>query len=72
MGGAFLILTDDTARDAAVPGRCYGFAALRRAQALGDVRALAARGRPVIRVHLGGDPRRGIESLRRLVEKALG
>lgn len=50
--GTFLQITGSTGHDQAIPGKEYGFATLQLAQALGDVRALAARGRPVIRLHL--------------------
>jgi glucose-6-phosphate isomerase len=35
-----------------VPGRPYSLGRLQRAQALGDLRALRQRDRPVVRVHL--------------------
>ena len=39
-------------RDVDVPGRPYTFGRLQLAQALGDLRALTERGRPVVRLHL--------------------
>jgi glucose-6-phosphate isomerase len=60
--GAFLQITGAPAHDTSIPGREYGFATLQLAQALGDVRALASRGRPVIRLHLR-DRAVGIEHL---------
>ena len=50
--GVFLQVTGAVARDVAVPGRPYTFGRLQLAQALGDQRALAGRGRPVVRLHL--------------------
>jgi glucose-6-phosphate isomerase len=38
--------------DVDVPGRPFTFGRLEMAQALGDRRALAERGRPVVRLHL--------------------
>ncbi|MGH3344470.1 MAG: hypothetical protein ACRDPK_16700, partial [Carbonactinosporaceae bacterium] len=38
--------------DLPVPGRPYTFGRLEMAQALGDLRALAGRGRPAVRLHL--------------------
>ena len=35
-----------------MPGRPYTFGRLQLAQALGDLRALTERGRPVVRLHL--------------------
>jgi glucose-6-phosphate isomerase len=50
--GAFLQITGEAATDLEIPGRPYTFARLQRAQALGDLGALAQRGRPVLRLHL--------------------
>ncbi|CAN5789712.1 hypothetical protein BH18ACI5_BH18ACI5_15730 [soil metagenome] len=48
---AFVITADDeTATE--VPGAGYSFAVLKRAQALGDIEALQAHGRRVVRIHL--------------------
>ncbi len=62
-GGAYLVLTEDTTEDVPVPDADYGLADLRRAQALGDADALAARGRPVARVNLGWYVEDGLSSL---------
>ncbi len=51
---AFLVLTFETALDLAVPERPWSFGVLCDAQAAGDVEALAARGRRVLRLHLEG------------------
>ena len=50
--GAFLQITGAVEHDLAIPGRPFGFKRLQMAQALGDLRALQQRGRPVIRLHL--------------------
>ena len=50
--GTFLQLTGAVDRDIDVPGRPFSFGRLQMAQALGDQRALAGRGRPVVRLHL--------------------
>jgi glucose-6-phosphate isomerase len=50
--GAFLLVTADAAVDVPVPGRPYTLGQAHLAQAFGDLRALASRGRPVVRVHL--------------------
>ena len=50
--GVFLQITGAVARDLDVPGRPYTFGRLQTAQALGDLRALEQRGRPVVRLHL--------------------
>src|SRR5256885_324008 len=53
--GLFLVVTADDAEDVEVPEMGRSFGALKRAQAVGDVRALLAKGRRVAHVHLS-DP----------------
>jgi glucose-6-phosphate isomerase len=70
--GAFLILTAEDRTTTPVPGAPYSFAVLKRAQAIGDYQALAARGRRVVRIHLtraGEDRARVLEEL---FSRALG
>jgi hypothetical protein len=50
--GAFLQITGAVVEDLPVPDRPYSFGTLFAAQAAGDRQALAARGRPVVRLHL--------------------
>lgn len=50
--GAFLQITGVVAEDLPVPGRPYTFGQLQAAQAAGDRQALAARGRPLLHLHL--------------------
>jgi glucose-6-phosphate isomerase len=51
--GAFLQVTGAVDRDLEIPGRDgLTFGRLQLAQALGDLRALGQRGRPVVRIHL--------------------
>jgi glucose-6-phosphate isomerase len=64
--GAFLQVTGAVARDVDVPGRPYSFGRLQMAQALGDLGALAERGRPAVRLHLLDRE----EGLRRLLAAA--
>jgi len=49
--GVFLQLTGEVEKDLAVPGTSYTLGGLQLAQALGDARVLAERGRPVLRLH---------------------
>ena len=51
--GVFLIITGEEGDDVAIPGKNYGFAWLRHAQAEGDAEVLARRGRRVLRLDLG-------------------
>jgi hypothetical protein len=50
--GLFLVVTADPALDLDVPAMGTTFGRLERAQAIGDIRALLARGRRVCHVHL--------------------
>lgn len=50
--GLFLVVTTDADDDIAIPEMSWTFGQLHRAQAIGDVRALHARGRRVAHVHL--------------------
>jgi hypothetical protein len=50
--GLFLVVTADPAQDIDIPTMGMTFGRLERAQAIGDVRALLARGRRVCHVHL--------------------
>jgi glucose-6-phosphate isomerase len=50
--GVYLQVTGSVPSDLAVPDRPYTLAQLQRAQALGDGRVLAERGRPVLRLNL--------------------
>jgi transaldolase/glucose-6-phosphate isomerase len=53
--GIFLLLTANPPVEIDIPGQDGGFGRLMLAQALGDFRSLAARGRRVARIHLGTD-----------------
>ena len=50
--GAFLQVTGAVSQDLEVPGREFTFGGLQAAQALGDLRALSSRDRPVLTLHL--------------------
>jgi transaldolase/glucose-6-phosphate isomerase len=69
--GVFLQLTCDDAHDLPVPGQKYPFGAIKRAQAIGDFEVLSARGRRLLRVHLGPDVSAGLTTLRAALEEAL-
>ncbi|HPC04521.1 MAG TPA: hypothetical protein PKY58_10560 [Syntrophales bacterium] len=67
--GFFVQLTADAGEDVEIPGdgtpgkAAMTFGVLEKAQALGDRRALLARGRKVLSVHLGGDPAKTLERI---------
>jgi len=69
--GLFILLTADDLEDRSIPGEDYSFSMLKHAQAIGDLRALEARGRRVIRCHLKGDLQRALEDLLNVAEAAL-
>ncbi|RMF44242.1 MAG: transaldolase, partial [Anaerolineae bacterium] len=50
--GLFLVFTDDPQEDAEIPTQGLTFGALLRGQVLGDIAALQAQGRRVLRIHL--------------------
>jgi glucose-6-phosphate isomerase len=60
--GSFLQVTGAVSDDLDVPGRDYTFGELQAAQAMGDLRALSSRGRPVLRLHLT-DRAAGLDAL---------
>ncbi|NWG02798.1 MAG: bifunctional transaldolase/phosoglucose isomerase [Syntrophaceae bacterium] len=70
--GLFLQLTADDSEDTPVPGTSYTFGIFKRAQALGDLKALQDHGRRVMRVHLGKDVLRGLDALSQILEQAIG
>ncbi len=49
--------------DLPIPGRDYSFGVLQAAQALGDLKALAQKGRPLVRIVLEGEPKAALEEL---------
>jgi len=57
--GMFLVITADDATATPVPETPHTFSVLKRAQALGDLQALQAHGRKVVRIHLPDPQRRG-------------
>jgi transaldolase/glucose-6-phosphate isomerase len=66
--GAFLQITADEAVQSRIPGEAYSFATLIRAQALGDLEALRARRRRVVRLHLA-EAEEGLEQLAELINE---
>jgi hypothetical protein len=69
--GVFLQNTAADATDLPIPGEPYTFSILKQAQALGDFRSLAKRGRRAIRVQLGSDVLAGLKLLRETIIAAL-
>jgi transaldolase/glucose-6-phosphate isomerase len=69
--GVFLQLTARDETDLSVPGEPYSFGVLKQAQALGDFRSLARRGRRALRIELGADVAAGLQRLHELIREAL-
>ena len=67
--GLFLQFTADDPADLPIPGEPYSFGIMKRAQALGDLRALQRRGRRALRIHLAGDAEAGLAKVRRAIER---
>jgi len=65
--GAFLQITGVTDGDVVIPGQSFGFKTLIMAQALGDLRALAQRKYPLLRLHLS-DRSAGIAQILKAAE----
>ncbi len=61
--GVFIQFVCDDAADAAVPGLPYSFSGLKNAQALGDLQALLARKRRVLRINLGVNVERNLRAV---------
>jgi hypothetical protein len=69
--GVFVQIVAEPRQDLEIPGQRYSFGTLIRAQALGDLRSLAAHGRRAVRVDLGDEVAGGLARLRRVVEEGL-
>lgn len=65
--GIFVQLTAKDLDNTKIPGRTYSFDILKNAQALGDMEALLAHRRRIIRIDLGADVNSGLASLRQNV-----
>jgi len=68
--GLFIQITGADLEDLPIPDTTYGFSTLKAAQALGDLEALHAGGRRVIRLHLQGKPPAALEHLLQMVRTA--
>jgi len=69
--GVFIQVTAPDRTDLPIPGQTYTFSTLKQAQALGDFRSLASRGRRAIRVDLGTDTTAGLQRLHDLIAEAV-
>jgi transaldolase / glucose-6-phosphate isomerase len=69
--GLFLLMTANDEEEVPLPGRPYGFGVFQHAQALGDMEALRAHDRRVLRIHMGANLPDGLEELRASLDQAL-
>jgi transaldolase / glucose-6-phosphate isomerase len=69
--GVFLQITADPAADLNIPGRKASFGVIEAAQARGDLRVLAERGRRILRAHVSHDLDAGIAALSEAARAAL-
>jgi glucose-6-phosphate isomerase len=69
--GMFLEITASGAQDLPIPESRATFAKLEMAQALGDLRSLDSRGKPVLRLHIAGSVTQGLATITQAVERAL-
>ncbi len=70
--GVFVQITCADEADLPVPGKPYGFSAVKAAQALGDLQVLNERGRRALRVHLADGWETGLPALEALLAQVLG
>ena len=64
--------TAEPGQDLPVPGRKATFGVIQAAQARGDFRVLAERGRRVLRAHIAGEVAAGLAEIDRAARRALG
>jgi transaldolase / glucose-6-phosphate isomerase len=69
--GVFLQITAEEAHDLVIPGRNVSFGVVKAAQARGDFRVLAERGRRALRAHVSGDLEAGLAELGDATRRAL-
>jgi transaldolase/glucose-6-phosphate isomerase len=69
--GVFLQITAEDGRDLVIPGRKATFGMIKAAQARGDLRVLAERGRRVLRAHIAGELAAGLAEIDRAARRAL-
>ncbi|MET0625569.1 MAG: bifunctional transaldolase/phosoglucose isomerase [Pyrinomonadaceae bacterium] len=69
--GVFIQITAADARDVEIPGEPFTFSTLKQAQALGDFRSLATRGRRAVRVEIGSDVTAGLRRLFEIIREAV-
>ncbi len=69
--GVFLQITAQPAPDLAIPGRKASFGVIEAAQAQGDLRVLAERGRRLLHAHIADDVNNGLAAIGKAARQAL-
>jgi hypothetical protein len=69
--GVFIVITADDRLETRVPGMPYSFAVLKRAQALGDFKALQAHARRALRLHVNPVAGDEVIAVKELLESVL-
>ncbi|HLG19206.1 MAG TPA: hypothetical protein VI895_05245 [Bdellovibrionota bacterium] len=67
--GLFIQVTAEPSEDVPIPGEAYSFGILHEAQASGDFSALVGRGRRVLRLHVTGDLKTGLNRIESILRK---
>jgi hypothetical protein len=69
--GLFIHLTEDYAGDVPIPGESYSFAVLNRAEAIGDLQSLYAKGRRALRLHMSRGAEADLSAVAEMFKRAL-
>ena len=70
--GVFLQITAECGADLAIPGRTASFGIVEAAQARGDFRVLAERGRRILHAHISEDMPAGLAAIGAAMRRAMG
>ena len=68
--GIFFLITCEDVCDLAVPGYSCSFGTVKAAQALGDFESLSKLGRRVVRIHIRGEAKSGLDRIAELLRKS--
>ncbi|MBI5929810.1 MAG: bifunctional transaldolase/phosoglucose isomerase [Chloroflexi bacterium] len=66
--GVFILITVDDNAELPIPGQPLSFSILKQAQGLGDLETLRQRHRRVVRLHISGDVKSGLQKIMEAIE----
>ncbi len=66
--GVFILITVDDDAELPIPGQPLSFSILKQAQGLGDLETLRQRHRRVVRLHISGDVKSGLQTIMDAIE----